>query len=420
MGRRSKLFILLLLAAYPAWGAEPARLPGASVEELLELARQQNPELEAVRLEAEAAAARAGAAGALPDPVLRVELMDITNRGTDKAASLLPQQVGSTRYTAMQPLPYWGKRELKRAAAEAEADQAEGRTRTTWAELSARIKTGFAQHYLSTHSWKLAREVLGLLGEFERLALSRYSTGLASQQDVIRAQIEQTELKRDLVMLETEHHHAMARLNALLRRSPDAPLAEPQRLRPVQEMTGVSALEERLRRNNPQLFTLDAQIAAAEKNRNLALKNRYPDFILGLSPTQTGWRITEWGMMVEMNIPLQQQSRRAQEREAEAALAAARARKEGVASQLLGDLAESALSLGAARRLEALAATSLLPQAEAALQSALAGYRNGKTDFAALLDAQRQIYKARQDVLNAQTEAQIRLAEIEKLMGEDL
>lgn len=420
MGRRSKIFIVLLLAAYPAWGAETARMPGAGVEELLELARQQNPELAAVRLEAEAAVERAGIADVLPDPVLRVELMDITNRGTDKAPSLLPSQVGSTRYTAMQPLPYWGKRDLRRAVAEAEADQAKGRTRTTWAELSARIKTGFAQHYLSIHSWKLAREVLGLLGDLERLAMSRYSTGLAAQQDVIRAQIEQTELRRELVMLETEHHHAMARLNALLRRSPDAPLAEPQRLRPIPELIGISALEDRLRRNSPQLFILDAQIAAAEKNRNLAHKNRYPDFILGLSPTQSGGQIKEWGVMVEMNIPLQQQPRRAQERETEATLSAARSRKEGAVNQLLSDLAEGALSLDAARRLEILAATSLLPQAEASFQAALAGYQNGKVDFATLLDVQRQIFKARLEMLKAQADAQVRLAEIERLLGEDL
>lgn len=420
MGRRSKIFIVLLLAVYPAWGAETARMPGASVGELLELARQQNPELAAVRLEAEAAAERAGIAGVLPDPVLRVELMDLTNRGADKAPSLLPSQVGSTRYTAMQTLPYWGKRDLKRAVAEAEADQAKGRTRTTWAELSARVKTGFAQHYLSIHSRKLAREVLGLLGDLERLAMSRYSTGLAAQQDVIRAQIEQTELKRELVMLETEHHHAMTRLNALLRRSPDAPLAEPQRLRPIPEPIEISALEDRLRRNSPQLFILDARIAAAEKNRNLAHKNRYPDFILGLSPTQSGGQIKEWGVMVEMNIPLQQQPRRAQERETEATLSAARSRKEGEVNQLLSDLAENVLSLDAARRLETLAAASLLPQAEASFQAALAGYQNGKVDFATLLDVQRQIFKARLEVLKAQADAQMRLAEIERLLGEDL
>jgi cobalt-zinc-cadmium efflux system outer membrane protein len=37
-----------------------------------------------------------------------------------------------------------------------------------------------------------------------------------------------------------------------------------------------------------------------------------------------------------------------------------------------------------------------------------------------LLEAQRQIRKARQEILKSQVEAQMRLAEIERIVGEDL
>ena len=64
--------------------------------------------------------------------------------------------------------------------------------------------------------------------------------------------------------------------------------------------------------------------------------------------------------------------------------------------------------------------TSLLPQAELTFNSALAGYENGKVDFATLLEAQQKIRQARQNQIKAQAEAQMRLAEIEKLLGEEL
>ena len=54
------------------------------------------------------------------------------------------------------------------------------------------------------------------------------------------------------------------------------------------------------------------------------------------------------------------------------------------------------------------------------LQSALAAYESGKADFATLLDAQRQIRKAKQDLLKAQVDAQMRLAEIESILGAEL
>ena len=60
----------------PPWGSN---LPG-----LLAYARAQSPELQAMQREADAAAQRVGSAGALPDPVLRIELMNITTTAIDQ------------------------------------------------------------------------------------------------------------------------------------------------------------------------------------------------------------------------------------------------------------------------------------------------------------------------------------------------
>jgi outer membrane protein TolC len=133
-----------------------------------------------------------------------------------------------------------------------------------------------------------------------------------------------------------------------------------------------------------------------------------------------GSRLTTFGLMVEMNIPLQQGARRAQEREAESMVGAARSRAEALSNQLLGELAGNLAVFESARRTEVLVETQLLPQSDLSLRSALAAYENGKVDFATLLDAQRQIRKAQMDRLKAQVEAQMRLAEIERIVGEDL
>ncbi len=124
--------------------------------------------------------------------------------------------------------------------------------------------------------------------------------------------------------------------------------------------------------------------------------------------------------MLEFNIPLQQAPRRAMERESESMLSAARSRKDAAANQILGELAENLSGIEAARRTEMQTTTSLLPQAELSFKAALSGYETGKIDFATLLEAQRQIRQARQNQLKAQAEAQMRLAEIEKLLGEEL
>ncbi len=418
MGTKFKIILCFFyFCTYPAFAADTVLAPGSNVEELLALAQAQNPELASMRHEAAAAAERIDSASALADPTLRISLQDLNNQTSSTST-----RVGSTYYRVMQPLPFWGKRDLKRDIATAEVSQAEGRSGTSWADLAAKIKIAFAQYYLVINSEKLTREMLELTLNLERIAKSRYATGLAPQQDVIRVQVEQTGLRRDLVMLDTERHHNMTNLNILMFREPYAALAEPQHLRPLPaaNMVDYAALAERLRNHSPQMFTAEAQLSAADKSRELVYKNRYPDLTLGVGATQMGNEIKMWELMVDVNIPLQQGSRRGQEREAENMLAAAQSRKQALANQLLGELVEYRVALEASRKVEILITSSLLPQAEATLQAAYVGYQNGKVDFATLLDAQRQILKAKLDVLTAQVQAQTSLAQIEKLLGEDL
>ena len=423
MVSRLQLLAAVLAAAALTAHAEPVPpLIGANVEGLLDYARARNPEYAVMRLEAEAAAERVYPAGALPDPVLRTELQNITNYPAESNANLLPSRVGSTKYTLTQPLPFWGKRDLKREVAEAEAQAAQGKAGLTWTEQAARIKTAYAQYFAVGKLIGLTREVIDLIDRLDGIIQARYAGGLVPQQDAIRVQVERTAMKSELIQMETEHHHASARLNALLARPANSPLAAPERLRPLPApaLLDYAALEERLRGRNPQLFADDARIRAAEKNRDLAYRNRYPDFAVGVSPIQMRNRVNEWELMLEFNIPLQQESRRSQEREAEKMIDVARARKDAGANQLLADLAENLSAMDGARRSEMLAQTSLLPQADLTFQAALAGYENGRVDFATLLDAQRQIRRAKQDVIKAQAEQQARLADIERLIGEDL
>ena len=418
---RAGLAAIILVAGVAGMAHAQERVPGESVETLLDYAQKHNPEYASMRLEADAAGERVAPAGALPDPTFRVTWMDITKMG-DQSPTLAPNRTGGTGYRIMQDVPWFGKRDLKREIAELEAKSAQGRAQGTWADLSSRIKSAYAQLYYIHRNQQLSREILDLMVQLEKVAQTRYAGGLAAQQDVIRAQVEQTTIKSELIMLDNECTMTEAKLNALLARPAQAPLARPERLRvlPSAAKLEYAALEERVRLRNPQLAVEDSRFKAAEKSRDLAYKNRYPDFSVGVTPTQYGGSIREWEVMLQFNIPLQQSSRRAQEREAEAMLSAAKTRKEAASNMVLSDLSGSIAALEAARRVENLSSNSLLPQAELTFKAAMVGYQNGKVDFATLMDAQRQIRMARQNQIKAQAEAQSRLADIERLIGDNL
>lgn len=411
--------VLALGLAFPTLAQENAI--GRTVDSLLDYARNNNPEYASMRHEADAAAERVTPAGAFSDPKLKIELMDITKMG-EQAPTLNPSKVGSTKYTLSQELPWYGKRDLKREIAEIDAEGANGKARGAWAEIAAKLKTAHAQLYALGRTEQLTQEILQLMTRLEKTAQARYAGGLTMQQDVIRAQVEQTNMRNDLIMLNNEARMVKARINALLARPANAPVETPEALKPIPAPAKLDfgTLEERLRSRNPRLFADDAGIRSAEKKRDLAYKERYPDFMVGVTPVQYQTSVREWQLMVEFNIPLQQTSRRAMERESESMLAAARSRKEATANDLLGELSENLSAIEAARQQDALVATTLLPQAELTFRSALASYENGKADFTTLLEAQQQIRRAHISHIKAQADAQMRVAEVEKLVGEEL
>jgi cobalt-zinc-cadmium efflux system outer membrane protein len=400
---------LILLACWFAASAAAQPL-GSDLAGLLAHARQNNPDFAAMQREADAAAQRVQPAGALPDPQFRVEFMNI-----DK-----PREERETKYTLMQMLPAPGKRAAMRGMAEANAREAQARAQAMWVEQAMKIRTAYAQYWLAAHNERITQEITDLMTRLEQVAQTRYAGGLVPQQDAIRAQLEQTAMRSELIMAANEKRQQRARINGLLGREPAAPLAEPQVLPPLPAQLAATALLDKAREASPSVRAEAARLQSAQSNRELAYRNRWPDMSVGVGPTQMGSRIESWGVMFEMNIPLQQQTRRSQEREAVAMVDAARARLEAAENQLRAELEAQLAGLDAARRTEALVQSHQLPQSELVLKSAVASYENGKVDFATLLDAQRAIRKARLDLLKAQVEAQMRIAEIEKTVGEPL
>lgn len=390
---------------------------GATLPPLLELLERQSPELRAVGHESWAARERIRSAGTLPDPMLTFEEMGISRDNP----TLAPSGVGSTRYALRQTFPLGGKRALAREIAEAGAEQAKAREQLSRIELRSLVKLAFSEYQYAHAATLVTNELRGLVDELERITLARYSVGLAPQQDVIRAQTEQTSLHNELLVLERDRRSTVARLNGILARPANSPLAAPAGwpALPARVPT-LSELLARTGQGNPQLAELGAQIKEAQRAQTLAQRSWIPDITVGTAVVQMGNRAQEFELMLEMNIPLWGKRRSAEQREAASLRYAAEARREAVSSRLAGNIGETWSALETAMRQHELTERTILPQAELTYQSALASYQTGKVDFATLLDAQRQIRQLRLSLLSLALEQRVQVVELERLVGEEL
>lgn len=401
-----------LIACAPA-DAQPAdALLGANVESLLAAGRQLSPALRANALDTEAASAKAGGADALDDLTVTDSYQYYKDPGVFSAHTVM----------LSQSFPLWGKRSLRRQAALADVDASRGREQAAEDELDEKIKLAYAQYYLTTRAIAVNRAVVGLARQMRAAAAARYGQGGGDQLAVIQAAGEETAAKGEALRLMGEKDAARARLNVLVGRPADAPLAEPREARPLPAAEPVlPVLVDRARAANPTLSASTAAVAAARTRSTLAEKAWYPDMTLGAGPLiQTNNRPVGFAATVGLNVPLPWGRAAAGQTEAAAQLGATKLRYDAARLEIEGALGEALAKLHAARATDALLRREAMPQARAGFQSVLATYSQGKGELTAAIEAEHRMHDVELRLLQAQFDEQTELAAIERLIGGDL
>jgi cobalt-zinc-cadmium efflux system outer membrane protein len=393
--------LAIILLPVPARAEAPASagIPGATLEEVLAIARRLSPDLAARALDTEAAQARVEIAGSLADPTLR-----ITSDEIDRTSG--PRQ-NKMFFTVEQEFPLWGKRDLKRAQAGAEVARTQADARMTEAELIEKIKVAFAQYYQTDQAIRTTEDLHRVVHDIARVAQDRYAQGRGSQPEVYKAEVENTRLATEIVRLEAKRRGAAGRLNALLARPIDAPLARPVKLRapPSDAALAPAALMQRARAGNP----------------SLADRSWYPDVMLKAGAIdRTGNGPNGYLAEIGLRVPLQWGLHEAQQREAAAQVGAAQARRQAQELQIQSELGEFVADLAGSRKTGDLIRTQLLPQSQALLRSGVAGYGLGRAELVDVLRAEHDLADQRIELLSAEFDQQRQLAAIERLIGGDL
>lgn len=374
------LAVALCVLGMPTAAAEP--MPGRTIESVRAWLLEHSPELRALGFEAEAARARILPAGALPDPSASIAL-----RGLDPEQPWRSPGMGrEINYSLRQRFPLWGKRELARTSARQEADAA-GLDRGAIArDLLAEAEAAYVGYWHADRAVAVLDRRTALLRQIEEIAGVRYALGIVPQQDAIRAQVEQTNLQRERIERLAAKREAMAALNAVLGRPVDAALATPEDapLLPVRSASVSDALQAN---THPIVRAQQARAEAARTNVELQQRNRLPDITLGVGAMQLGNGLQSTELMLEVEIPFQQRARRERERESRLLEEAARARVEAARRALEGQGGAAWAQWTSARERRELTENTLLPQADATYQSALASYQVGEVDFGTLLEA---------------------------------
>jgi outer membrane protein TolC len=355
------------------------------VERLVEEALGANPEIRSARATAASVEARVQPAGALPDPMVS---LNYENDGV--SPSLGTMEMTRLELMAQQAIPFPGKLRLAREVASKDAERAGTVPQRTALTIAASVRRAYADLLEAREGLRLVDEQVETWKDIEAVTRARYTAGLASQQDVLRAQSERTRLLQQRRREEVAEQTALSELRQLLFLPPDAPVPTGQRLTPGRVLT-VPPTAETLARavdETPELKEIALTKERSVLSADLARRNLRPDFVASASYMNRGGLPLMWSAGIGVSIPLWAgQKQRPLIVEAERLASAAAATGESLHRRILAVTQERLIRLNQLVEEARLDAEGILVQDQLSVDAALASYRTGSVPFVTVLEA---------------------------------
>lgn len=388
-----------------------------SLEEYLAVALRQNPDIQAARKQIEALAYQVPVAASLQDPTLGATFYP---EAVQTAAG--PQEFA---LSASQKVPWHGKLAARAELAESRANAARARLAAVELETIAKVKRGYYELYFLQQATEVTQADQRLLVDIRDVAATRYTAGRASQQDVLRADLEIYQVENELIRLRQQLESAQARLARLLHIAPQTKLRALDHVPPQDVPRDLASLQRRAVAARPELH---AQLAALESDRRaveLARLDYLPDVTVGatwievgdggISPVSNGR--DSLLLTAGINLPIYRKRLDAAVRSAEAKAVSTARTYDSLRDATLEEVLDLFSRARSEQELLVLFREDILPKARQTLQVSSRAYNAGEVDFLQLIDNWRQLL--RYEVSRLRLEASLRqtMAELERTVG---
>ncbi len=344
----NKYRVLFLLFLF--FGISNSPLSAQSLEDYLQMAAENNPELKSAYAQFEAAMQQAPQVSSLPDPTLTMSAF----------GRMIETRVGAqeARFTLMQMFPWFGTLKAKEDASVLMAEAKFQQYLDVRSELFFEIKSIYAELYALEETIQVQEDNLEILNSYRELALSKFRSGSAPMVNVIKTDIQteaantEIELARDLL------EPLKIRLNLMLNQAPESPLVIQDTL--IFDTAVPMDRNPEMFSDHPMVTSLEKQKQAYEVQQVIADKEGMPMVGLGVdysiisertdaNPEMNGQDAIM--PMVSVSLPIFRKKYRAAKKEAEFMAESMAYEQEALTNALQGRYAAAVNQLTRAQKL---------------------------------------------------------------------
>ena len=376
--------------------------PPLTLEAAFDRAFSSNPTILAARLGRAIDIAGVSVAGGRLNPEVHAEV--------EKEA---PKQ----SFGVSVPLELGGKRGRRIAVAEATLQVGEAELTQTLVDIRTQVRRAYFGRVIADTRLAILDELRQFATRARDAAQARFDVGSAPRLELLQAALVLAQAENEVAAAQATARAATVQLNALLGLPLEAPLALATGLDATSLPAAGVALA-RAQTSNAELAVLDRQIVEQRAKLALARALRTPDIAPDVTLTRDsrpdfmyGWRVA-----ATATIPLFTTHRAGVALE-EAALTHLNALHTAVLARITGEVMSASAIAEAERTAYLRYQNEILPQALQVEQMAEDSYRLGQTGIAALLQALQASRDVRLRSLQAASDLQDALGELERAIG---
>jgi outer membrane protein TolC len=362
-----------------------------TLSDLIVYAKAHNPSIHVARHHVEQAQHGIAQTTSLDDPMFTLTPIGEMAQTADGQVTLMT--------SLSQKLPLSDKLTVRGDVARLQVQIATEQLRQTELSVTRDIRQVYWRYQLANDTLDVLHQQQKLMQQLNESANAAYQAGRTNQQDLLRITVEISSLENRITSANQQSKSALARMNSLLNRPASAPLSIVKPSTDVQESISLVDWQKRAYDKAPQVQIVKTAIQQARMQLKLSHLKRIPDLTVmlnyaavsdhGTSMAADGTDQLYAGFGI--NLPIWQDKLDAAEKQALAKIHEQIARLVQINNQLQFDITDAYERVESQRKQDALYQSTILPQAQQAVDSALSQYQAGRGNFINLIDNWRKL-----------------------------
>ena len=423
MNKGGMFLVSFLLAAsvFSYKGSVRAQdLSAGTLDALVQEALDNNPRVQQAFHEWKAEQYRIDNVRGLPDPNLSYGYF-----GEGIETRVGPQE---QKFGVSQKVPFPGKLKRKGKAQTKQAQIFKEKYKAAKSEVVKNVKVVFYDLYWLDRALQINEEEKTILEKLEKSAQRKYESNLGPQRDVIKLQIELSNIIKKIALLGQTRKSVATQMNRLLDRDAELSIDAVTKVQADGFSYTLKDILEKTKNSRQDLIAANLSVEKSEIEKTLARMDYLPDFTFGYEYIEIGKGSTSfiddgqdaWMGKVSVNVPFWFGKIKSKVKAKEEELKAAREKQEDIASLVDYQARDMYFKIVTYKEIIVLYETALVPQSQQAFDASQTGFETGSVSFLDWLDAQRTYLRTRLAYYKAITDYQKSIAILEKVVGKTL